>query len=96
MTEWQFKTISGGGGGASPYTSDPEALGTADPGSSSNYSRGDHVHPMPSASDVGALPADVVALPITSASGLMSATDKGRLDDLYADYSSALTALGVI
>ena len=100
----------GGGGGASPYTSDPEALGTADPGSSSNYSRGDHVHPMPSASDVGALPASttyvssvngssgavVISDATTSASGLMSATDKGRLDDLYADYSSALTALGVV
>lgn len=31
----------------------------------------------------------------TSASGLMSSTDKSRLDALYADYSSALTALGV-
>lgn len=31
----------------------------------------------------------------TSASGLMSSQDKSRLDDLYADYSSALTALGV-
>ncbi len=31
----------------------------------------------------------------TSSNGLMSSTDKGRLDDLYADYSSALTALGV-
>ena len=30
-----------------------------------------------------------------SSAGLMSATDKSRLDDLYADYSSALTALGV-
>lgn len=31
----------------------------------------------------------------TSATGLMSSTDKSRLDTLYADYSSALTALGV-
>lgn len=31
----------------------------------------------------------------TSANGLMSSTDKSRLDDLYADYSSAMTALGV-
>ena len=31
----------------------------------------------------------------TSANGLMSSTDKSRLDELYADYSSALTALGV-
>ena len=31
----------------------------------------------------------------TSADGLMSSQDKSRLDALYADYSSALTALGV-
>jgi len=31
----------------------------------------------------------------SSANGLMSSTDKSRLDDLYADYSSAMTALGV-
>lgn len=31
-----------------------------------------------------------------SANGLMSATDKTKLDTVYADYSSALTALGVI
>ena len=31
----------------------------------------------------------------TSADGLMSSTDKSRLDALYADYSSAMTALGV-
>ena len=31
----------------------------------------------------------------TSADGLMSSTDKSRLDALYSDYSSALTALGV-
>ena len=48
----------GGGGGTSPapYTSDPLELGTASPGSSSKYSRGDHVHPMPSADEVGAIP----------------------------------------
>ena len=32
----------------------------------------------------------------TTADGLMSASDKTKLDDVYADYSSALTALGVI
>ena len=35
-------------------------------------------------------------LATTSKAGAMSAQDKGRLDDVYADYSSALTALGVI
>ena len=38
----------------------------------------------------------VIADATTSAAGLMSATDKSHLDDVYADYSSALTALGVI
>ena len=32
----------------------------------------------------------------TSENGLMSSTDKQHLDSVYADYSSALTALGVI
>ena len=35
-------------------------------------------------------------LATTSKAGAMSAQDKSRLDDVYADYSSALTALGVI
>jgi hypothetical protein len=41
--------------------------------------------------------ASLVNIPLatTSSNGLMSATDKSRLDDVYADYSSALTALGV-
>lgn len=37
----------------------------------------------------------VIANATTSADGLMSAQDKSRLDALYDDYSSALTALGV-
>ena len=49
-TEWANES----GGGGTPYTSNPAALGTASPGSSDNYSRGDHVHPKPSASDIGA------------------------------------------
>ena len=73
--------LGGGGSGPSPYTSTPAALGTASPGTSNKYARGDHVHPLP-------------AVATTSAAGLMSAQDKGRLDDLYADYSSALAALG--
>ena len=69
----------GGGGGASPYTSDPEALGTADPGSSSNYSRGDHVHPMPTASDVGAASEDelIDLYPTATASGEIASFSDG-------------------
>lgn len=77
-------TYGGGGGGGegpAPYTSNPAALGSASPGTVNQYSRGDHVHPLP-------------PVATTSTAGLMSAQDKGRLDDLYADYSSALTALG--
>lgn len=106
--------IGGGGSSISPYTSNPAALGSASPGSSDNYSRGDHVHPKPSASDLGAIAepsspssgqylvwngtswaAYTLSNATSNAAGLMSSTDKGRLDDLYADYSSALTALGV-
>ena len=43
--------------GVSPYTSNPAALGVASPGSSANFARGDHVHPKPSASDIGAIAA---------------------------------------
>ena len=36
----------------------------------------------------------VKSVATTSANGLMSSTDKGRVDALWADYQSALTALG--
>lgn len=44
--EWANES-GGGGSSPSPYTSNPAALGTASPGSSDNYARGDHVHPKP-------------------------------------------------
>ena len=43
------------------YEGTPEALGTASPGDANGVARGDHVHPMPSASDVGALAQDAQA-----------------------------------
>lgn len=42
----------------------------------------------------GSTGAVVIGNATTSAAGLMSATDKSHLDTVYADYSSALTALG--
>lgn len=53
------KSAGSGGGGSDidPYDSTPEALGTASAGSSDDYARGDHVHQMPGASDVGAIAA---------------------------------------
>lgn len=44
----------GGGGDVYPYDSNPAALGTASPGSSDDYARGDHVHPKPTPEDIGA------------------------------------------
>lgn len=38
---------SGGGGGAEPYDGIPANLGTAAPGISNKFARGDHVHQMP-------------------------------------------------
>lgn len=43
----------------------------------------------------GSTGAVVIANATTSAAGLMSATDKSHLDSVYADYSSAMSALGV-
>lgn len=44
----------GSGGTVSPYTGSPAALGTASPGTSNDYARGDHVHPKPTAAEIGA------------------------------------------
>ena len=63
-SDYDVAWITGGGGGPSPYTSNPAALGTASPGVSDNYSRGDHVHPKPSAADLG-----VIAAPASPAVG---------------------------
>ena len=47
---------SGGGSDeVSPYTQNPSSLGQANPGSVNQYARGDHIHPMPTASDIGAV-----------------------------------------
>lgn len=41
-------------GKPSPSSSNPAALGTAAPGSSTDYARADHVHPKPTPADIGA------------------------------------------
>lgn len=55
--DYDVEWVTGGGGGPSPYTSNPAALGSVSPGVSDNYSRGDHVHPKPSAADLGVIAA---------------------------------------
>lgn len=43
------------------FAGNPSALGAASPGTANGVARGDHVHPLPSASDVGALAASGTA-----------------------------------
>lgn len=43
--DYDIGWIAGSGGGGTPYTSNPSMDGVASPGSSNNFSRGDHVHP---------------------------------------------------
>ena len=81
-----------GGGSVSPYTSNPAALGTASPGSSANYSRGDHVHAMPSASDVGAAPA-VTEVTNTSTGAVTLALDAGKIYHFTGAVSSLTLTL---
>ena len=84
--EW----ASGGGGGANPYTSTPAPLGVASAGESDNYARGDHVHAMPSASDVGASPA-VTEVTVSTAGAVTQALDAGKI----YHFTGALTSLTI-
>lgn len=48
--------------GINYFEGNPSALGTANPGTANGVARGDHVHPLPTAEDVGALPEDGTAV----------------------------------
>lgn len=53
----------------------PQALGSASPGTSTSVSREDHVHPLPGAAAVGAIPASTV----TAKGDLLAATGSGTV-----------------
>ena len=59
-----YDMFSSSGASVSPYTSNPAALGTASPGSSDDYARGDHVHQKPTPADI-----DAIAAPASPSSG---------------------------
>lgn len=72
-------------------TATPSALGTANAGVSAAGAHEDHVHPMPTAAQVGAAPAAHVgaggtahANATTSADGFMSSADKTKLNGIAA------------
>lgn len=87
---------SGGGSSVSPYDSNPSAAGTASPGVSALYARGDHVHPaqsVPSPQTSGT-PSDLG----TAARG--SSTTYSRSDHVHkmpsaADVGAVALAQGV-
>lgn len=85
----------GGGGSVSPYTSNPAALGEASPGSSDSYSRGDHVHPMPSASDIGA-EAAVTEVTISTAGAVTQALDAGKIYHFTGSLTSLTITLNAV
>ncbi len=62
--------------------------------SSFNGNTGAVTYTAPVSSVNGSTGAVVIGDATSSAAGLMSATDKQHLDAVYADYSSAITALG--
>ena len=70
---------SGGGSSVEPYTSTPSDLGTAAAGSSTKYARGDHVHKMPTASDVGAYALPSGGIPATDLASAVQ-TSLGKAD----------------
>lgn len=80
-TQWANES-GGGGSSVSPYTSNPAALGTASPGSSDNYARGDHVHPKPTASDLGiTVPAAATAAPHPLGTAAVGTSSKYAKED---------------
>lgn len=87
---------SGGGSSVSPYDSNPSAAGTASPGVSALYARGDHVHPAQSvpAPQTSGTPAALG----TAARG--SATTYSRSDHVHpkpsaVDVGAVPVAIGV-
>lgn len=82
--------INGSGVGPSPSNTTPAALGVGAPGALATYSRGDHIHPMPSAADVGADAAGAAASAVALEAGARAAADALLLPT--ASYNGAVYA----
>lgn len=88
LANWQQIITPAVGGGAPVGSATPQALGAASPGISSNASREDHVHQMPSAADVGADAAG------TAAGALAAHTAAGDPHSQYEKASNKGAASG--
>lgn len=77
----------GGGGDIEPYTSNPHMDGTASPGSSSKYSRGDHVHPTDTSRMAANLKGAAGGVAELDASGKVPSSQlPGFVDDVIEGY----------
>lgn len=83
----------GGGGGPEPYGSDPAMDGPASAGSSTKYSRGDHVHPTDTsraaASDLAGK-ADKVTEVSFAGTTIESALDAGKIYHFMGNLSTGV------
>lgn len=93
-TEQKWETLGLSEPDPVPYsTSEPEDLGAAATGTANFASRGDHVHNMPDAADVGAVG---TATTITAGTGLAGGGDLSASRTLDVEFSdTAAQALGV-
>lgn len=73
----EFLANGGGGGGSvEPYSSNPEMDGTASPGSSAKYARGDHVHPRDTS-----IPSAATAIPVADGVAAVGSSSKYAKED---------------
>ncbi|MBQ8617664.1 MAG: hypothetical protein IJ418_09130 [Clostridia bacterium] len=74
------------------YEGDPAPLGEASPGTANGLARGDHVHPMPTAEAVGALPSDGTAAAATKLETARTIrTDLGSTSEASFDGTANIT-----
>ena len=84
-----------GGGGAAVSNATPQPLGSAGPGTSDEASRADHVHAMPSATDVGALGLTAQAADSAKLGGVTpTVAGLALLDDVNAAAQRTTLGLG--
>lgn len=77
--------IDTGGGGAEPYDGTPANLGTAAPGTSNQFARGDHVHALPGYGDF------IIPIVTDNSSGAVTKTLDS--DKIYNFTSAEITSI---
>lgn len=86
--DWIVKKIKELEQKIAPYDNNPASLGTASPGSSNQYSRGDHVHPLPAYGDM--------LIPVVTDTSTGSVARTIDSDKIYHFTDSGITALNLV